>query len=50
MPSEQTAYQSAYQQGGELLRGTAGEELAGAADVRRAADSDVADAMARPRP
>jgi RNA polymerase primary sigma factor len=50
MPTEQTAYRNAYEQGGKALRGTAGEELADAAGVRRAADSDVADALERPRP
>ncbi|HYC80750.1 MAG TPA: sigma-70 family RNA polymerase sigma factor [Solirubrobacterales bacterium] len=49
MSREQTAYRRAYEEGGELLRGT-GAELADAADARRAADSDVADALVRPRP
>jgi RNA polymerase sigma factor (sigma-70 family) len=50
MPAEETAYRTAYEQGGELLRGEAAAELADSADARRAADSDVADALSRPRP
>jgi len=50
MSAQETAYRSAHEQGGELLRGEAGEALAEAAGARRAADSDVADALARPRP
>jgi RNA polymerase sigma factor (sigma-70 family) len=50
MSTQETAYHRARELGGELLRGEAGETLARAAEDRRAADSDVADALARPRP
>jgi RNA polymerase sigma factor (sigma-70 family) len=48
MSAQESAYRSAHEQGGELLRGEAAEALAQAAGERR--DSDVADALVRPRP
>ena len=50
MSDQETEYRSAHEQGGALLRGEAGEELAEAAGVGRAADCDVADGLLRPRP
>ena len=50
MSAQDTGYRSAHEQGGRLLQGEAGEALAQAAGAHRIADSDVADALSRPRP
>lgn len=50
MSARDTTRRSAHEQGGELLKGESGDELAQAAGARRAADSDLADALVRPRP
>ncbi|MBS1889130.1 MAG: sigma-70 family RNA polymerase sigma factor [Actinobacteria bacterium] len=50
MSPRDTTQRSVHEQGGDLLQGEAGERLAAAAGARRAADSDLADALVRPRP